>query len=737
MTDDDKEGAEPGPWDGLDAEGPSGGDDAAFIFDMLGDGSGDASPPDVEPQPPEGDQGDAGDDGGDDAAGVPLAVFPPPEADLMQTDDEPARDVQGHAAADHGPADGDDPEIFSWNDSANDAASPAGHLDAWPDPADGASAANGVDAADAARDRGFGPAEDGDESSIDPPADEVSFTTDAFPAGDASPFADSGQADPFAPRQDSSAAESAAELASIPIAAAATAAASPRKKKSAIGQMIGVALGGLAAIPITGLIILGLMWGLQLDQLKGLAKLYPSAVLPEKFRPGAAKPAPVVRAPSLDDLPTAAADQPPGTAPADTVAAAPTDGDEPTPPAAPAAKGDEEMADDDVAAMKKKGDEEDEAAAAKTFTLPPDVPAELAQEFRAALAKLGTAEDIQAALTRLNAAEPAPPVAMPAELQPPPPPPPAAAEPAEVALDLTGLESAVEQAAEALDALERVADRDAPDRKRLMVGWYRRLASLGEQFSLVESAAVNAGHPLEQPPEAVDGLLERIRGSEPAVDDVRTLGRMWLGAQKRRADGTVLVATVESSRQSGPYWITRVNLAGSDGMAREVAVISRMRPEVDIGDEIMITGVLFDADTVWAADVRPLVDRPAVDADVPAIGVPPVFDAPQTSAPMSKPPAEPSAEPPSRKDGVGQAGEQEPPAAKPPAAKGEPAGDKPAGDGDKPVGDGDKPAGDGFKPAGDGGKPAGDGGKPAASKPDDSKPDDSDSADAQPPAADA
>ena len=194
-------------------------------------------------------------------------------------------------------------------------------------------------------------------------------------------------------------------------------------------------------------------------------------------------------------------------------------------------------------------------------------------------------------------------------------------------------------AAEAFDALEAATDLDVVDRQRLMVGWYRRLATLGEQLALAETAALTAGRPFEQPPEVVEGMLERIRGSEAAVEDLRTLGRMWLAAQKRRADGIVLVATVESSRKLGPYWSTRVATAGPDGEGRPATVISRLQPAADIGEPIMIMGVLFDADTVWAADTRPLAGRPAVDADMPAIGIPPTFEEPGIPAPVLEPPA--------------------------------------------------------------------------------------------------
>jgi hypothetical protein len=398
-----------------------------------------------------------------------------------------------------------------------------------------------------------------------------------------------------------------------------------------LGQLIGVVLGGLLAIPVTYAILL---WGFQKDPFK-LARQVPEQVaflVPQSLRQ-AAKPARPRQpaGPSLDDLETVkepATDAAPVAMPADAVA----DAADPTTSPAEPKEGDEEM-DGDKVAM-KKADDGEQAAAANVLALPPEVPAELAEQFRAALARLGTAEEVEAALARLNAEPPAP-VAMPVE-PPAPPQPPAAVEPPP--LDLTDVETAVAEAAEAFDALEVATDLDAVDRQRLMVGWYRRLATLGEQLALVETAAVATGRPFDQTPEAVEGMLERVRGSEAAVEDLRTLGRMWLAAQKRRADGILLVATVESSRKLGPYWSTRVTVAGPDGADRAATVISRLQPAADIGEPIMITGVLFDADTVWAADTRPLAGRPAVDADLPEIGVPPTFEVPRIPAPVLDPP---------------------------------------------------------------------------------------------------
>jgi hypothetical protein len=96
------------------------------------------------------------------------------------------------------------------------------------------------------------------------------------------------------------------------------------------------------------------------------------------------------------------------------------------------------------------------------------------------------------------------------------------------------------------------------------------------------------------------------------VEDLDRLGRMWLTKQKRQADGVALLATLESARQVGPYWSTRAIVSGvnEDGTDRTVAIISRLPPPADVGERVMVSGVLFDGDTVWAAEVRPVDFQP-------------------------------------------------------------------------------------------------------------------------------
>ena len=376
--------------------------------------------------------------------------------------------------------------------------------------------------------------------------------------------------------------ETAAEAA-VPAAVAATKAArkaspKPVKKKAkqgGIGQMIGVVLGGLMALPITYAI---LVWGFQKDPFK-LTKMVPPDVaflLPQKFQPGFKRQATSLPMPtagsSLDDLPTV----PPATdaAATGTEPAAPSDGE----PLVPEGDGGDAATADAVL-----------ADVARSADKPPADDA-------------GAAD---AALIDETAAEPAP-ASIPA---PPPAPEP---------LDLSGLAAAVKTADSAVDALLAVEDPTDPVRRKLLVGWYKTLAKVGEELTMLETVAADTGRPLKQTPEALAALQGKIAGSRQLVDDLGTLGRMWLSSQKRPADGVVLLGTFGSTRKVGPYWYTLVSLPEAEGAAaREVSIISRSEPTASEGDRVVATGVLFSGDIVWAADCRRLeATKPAAAEDL-------------------------------------------------------------------------------------------------------------------------
>lgn len=343
-------------------------------------------------------------------------------------------------------------------------------------------------------------------------------------------------------------------FAAAPAAAPARKPARPTKaKKSPLGQVVGVVLGGAMAIPIT----LGiLIWGLQKDPFK-VTKHVPenlAFLLPAKFQSAQKRSGAAVSASPLDAL---------------DAAVAPAGGDS----AATAS--------------------EDSAADAPSLPMDEPVTDEL----------VGPVDDDVTAEPRAADESTVDPVAVtaPAAAVSPAAPPP---------LDTTGLDAAVVAAGDAVDALEAIADESDPARKRLLVDLYRSLAKVAEELVMLERVAADAGQPLAEPPRQLGELHGRIGRH---VDDLVWLGRDWLDFSKRPSDGVVLPVTFQASRKVGPYWSSRVSLAMPKGPARELAVISRAEPSAVAGDTIVLTGMVFDGDVIWAADLRPLAAAAGVD----------------------------------------------------------------------------------------------------------------------------
>ena len=413
------------------------------------------------------------------------------------------------------------------------------------------------------------------------------FATDDQPSFDASGFdgvsevGDAAAAGEFQADDDGHDLATAGAVATTAAAAAvspARARPAVRKKGGGIGQLIGIVLGGLMAIPITYAI---LIWGFQKDPFK-LAALVPEQVaflLPQKFQPGFKKQGmPRLDAASaLDDLPAAA----------ETTAAVDPDAVEPTAP--PATDGVAEDAPPKPAPAVPAGDvatvvDPDAAADAPiASTRPMPVPA-----------PPGSFDDIVS------------------DTKPQAPPEPAAP-PEPEPLDLAALEAAVGEAATSFEALA-AADPEAPDRKKLMVGWYKRLASVAEQLVLLEKVAADSGRGIDEASAAIDAVCGPIAADAAAQSDLAKLSGLWLTSKKRTADGAVLLATFDAARQVGPYWSTRVTIDGDE--PRSVSVISRIEPRVDPGTRVLVTGVLFDGDVIWASDVRSLEKKAAPVEDL-------------------------------------------------------------------------------------------------------------------------
>lgn len=332
-------------------------------------------------------------------------------------------------------------------------------------------------------------------------------------------------------------ADTARKPAALPAAKKKPRAPKPAKSQGGIGQMIGIVLGGLMALPITYAI---LVWGFQRDPFK-FAKMVPAEVaflLPEKFQPGFKKPLASGSGPQLDRA--ASLDELPGVTAGGDAAVA-------EPPAEPAAA--TELAAAEPAAEKP--------AVADLFSEKP-----APEEF----------------------ARPAAPTPEP--------------------LDYSALEAAIDKAEESFAELAAVADPEDPARKKLLVGWYKNLAGVAEQLVMLETVAADSARPLEKIPEQMEAVYGGIVGNETTIDDLDTLSGMWLKSKKRPVDGAMLLATFNRTRQVGPYWSSLITISGPE--PRSVAIISRREPAAAAGDPVLVTGVLFDGDVLWATDCRRL-----------------------------------------------------------------------------------------------------------------------------------
>ncbi len=553
--------------------------DDASIFPIDASGEAVASEPDAAADPFAALSIDAGDgaDGADEISNwlsepadepggePPLAVFPSPEADPFE---EPAIPTEASA---------DIPVAFDMGD--------ADDLHAFTEP-------NGTAAAGSSHvEVGTGFSGIVSPSEIDPPSDGMAadewpeadatettlddFATDDQPSFDASGFDGVSEAGDVAATGELHSDDADLDVAGVGAAAATAAVATAvrgrpaaRKKGGGIGQLIGIVLGGLMAIPITYAI---LIWGFQKDPFK-LAAMVPEEVaflLPQKFQPGFKKAgAPRFEAASaLDDLPAAVE-------PAESV--------EPMP--------EEPAAEAQAAPLSSEAADEGDAVKPAPTVPPSD-------------AATGTEPLLSAAMPDAPDRAAALPPAfddLVADAKTPPVP---AAPPEPDPLDLSALEAAVSEAVTSYEALA-VADREAPERKKLLVGWYKRLAAVAEQVVLLEKVAADSGRGIEEASAALASVCNPVAADVGAQSELSKLSALWLTSKKRTADGVVLLATFDMARQVGPYWSTRVTIDGAE--PRTVAVISRVEPRVDPGARVLVMGVLFDGDVVWASDVRPL-----------------------------------------------------------------------------------------------------------------------------------
>jgi len=433
-----------------------------------------------------------------------------------------------------------------------------------------------------------------DPASLEAADDHFPADVDAEPSPMASGFEETSAFGDAIPAVGPDAGHEAAE-AGLGAAIASVATRPPRRKGGGLGQLVGIVLGGLMAIPITYAILL---WGFQRDPFKLTAMLPQEAafLLPEKFRPGSDGPkvAKLPQASSLDNLPAVPAEPAvavdaaaPGSEPA---APAPTE-PEPSPadPAQPEA----------VVAMQDR-------ATTPAGTVP--------MESRPAETRADEPAGKEPGAGEPASETPLPPpfddvaaaAKMPVSTAPVEPPEP---EP----LDTAALDAAIGEAAVAFEELS-ASDPESPERRTRLRDWYKRLAAVAEQLVLLEKVAVDSGRSLDGAVGGVAAIGEAV-GADPAMQaELAKLSGMWLESRRRPADGTVLLATFEGTRQVGPYWSSRITVQGTE--PRSVAVISRAEPRAESGETVMVTGVLFDDDVVWASDCRTLVRKSAKAEDL-------------------------------------------------------------------------------------------------------------------------
>lgn len=408
------------------------------------------------------------------------------------------------------------------------------------------------------------------------------------------------------------------------------------KKKGGAGQIVGIVLGGLASIPIVLGLLIGLMWMGRPDPI-GMRRWLPGAsfLLPPVRQVARTSDDRASRPDGggLDSLQGLAGLESSTPAPGPKHSDATNDG----PSAFGPAPGDEPPG--DVASTEMPARPAPPGGDAEAPVPPADDPKPPAADALAAIPAVDPLGVVPAG--------PMPPAlgdllaTAPVAVAPPPPPEP---EP----LDLTGLDGAIDEASNAAAILAETA-ADDPRRKRHMIAWYRALARVAAEMVSLEALAVESGRPLDEAFARLELLAPTLRPDSPLVADLTRLARNWLSFARRDSDGVVLPVTFDSTRAVGPYWCTKVLLEEADGQTREVAVVSRQAPVAELGERCLVTGVIFDGGTVWAADVRS-VDRPGGDA----LGLTPASEAslrpdPQAPEPATASPdaaASPKAEPP-------------------------------------------------------------------------------------------
>lgn len=545
MADDDERGPAPDPWDEIVADG-------------LGEGFGEETLPF---------------EAADAESGTP--VEPPPDGAAGASDDFAAAGSEGDGI--------EAASIEDWlteGDGETDAGSPVLSVFAPDEPAapgqssiDIGTGTSGIgddgepgDLGDATGGEAFSGVSEADEAGADAWAG-----IEAVPVGTAA--SDEAVA-PFDLGDGAAAAGAAATLAVTP--ATGGHARKPAGKSRGLGQLAGIVLGGILALPIT----LAILLFFGLDPL-GLAWLVPSSLRPGKPPPPAAvvaapvEPAPIADVPAVPEPAEPMVEEAPAVA-ADAVPVV----DEPVP------------AGDDPVPM---------APAGEVVAAAPAEPPQLEPEPVSMPEPVAMPEPVEPAPPpdAVVVAEPVPDTVVSA-----PPADPVPAPAPQPVLDTVALDEAVGEAAALSEALGTVDDRKDRAYTLLRTRWYRALARVAEELVALEHAAAAAGRPLDAPPENVVLLHGTIGSRDELAAELAALAPEWLAYAKRGSDGVVLPVTLEFARRVGPYWTTRATVADAVGQPRTITLISRSEPAGVPGEKLVVTGVALDGGVIWAADFR-------------------------------------------------------------------------------------------------------------------------------------
>ncbi len=180
-------------------------------------------------------------------------------------------------------------------------------------------------------------------------------------------------------------------------------------------------------------------------------------------------------------------------------------------------------------------------------------------------------------------------------------------------IDLATVTAAINAATSATDTLgEGAFGGDPAAREQALVLWYRSLSLVALELAKVERAAIESG---QSSSEVIDRFAElRARLALDRHNDLELLGSMWLASEKRPSDGAILIATLEAVRPVGPWWGGRLAVGGE--APHGLSFLSRSAPMAQPGDAVIVVGVLGESDTIWAVDIGtlPAVGKAADDA---------------------------------------------------------------------------------------------------------------------------